>query len=585
MKKFFSIFIRKIKPRFLEPHPRETASPSLFNYKSFWIGSINLLTIVTVVPLFILSMINLNLTREAINKENSLRTIRLTSNARRTVTFFLKERLDAMRFVLQNERLETLKDPEDLASILESLQIGFGSTLDLGVLDESGLQINYVGPFDLTGKSYTDRKWFKECVKNGSSVSDVFLGYRQIPHTIISVKSEVNNSFVILRATLDIKKFVQILSSIDLSEKSDAFIVNREGYLQTPSKYYGNIFEKVTIPLPEYSESSRVFTFEDQSGRKVMAGYAFIEDSPYILMLVKQSTDIMQSWFAVRKEIIFFFILSAVVLFLIILRITTFMVNKVYEADQTRLDAMERLAQSSRLISIGRLAAGVAHEINNPLAIINENAGLIKDLFVYKKQYEPGHRLMGLIDTVLESVDRCGQITRQLLAFARDFKPKIQSLHINKIVSEVLIFLKKEAVYRDIKIDVDIPEDLPVIHSDHGSLQQIFLNLINNAFQAMEDGGHLEIKAARKNGNQILVSVKDDGCGISEEEQKKIFEPFYTSKGTKGGTGLGLSITFGLVKKLDGEIYLESKPGQGAKFSIILPLRPKGDNQDENLTG
>jgi signal transduction histidine kinase len=192
---------------------------------------------------------------------------------------------------------------------------------------------------------------------------------------------------------------------------------------------------------------------------------------------------------------------------------------------------------------------------------------------------------MGLIDTVLESVDRCGQITRQLLAFARDFKPKIQSLHINKIVSEVLIFLKKEAVYRDIKIDVDIPEDLPVIHSDHGSLQQIFLNLINNAFQAMEDGGHLEIKAARKNGNQILVSVKDDGCGISEEEQKKIFEPFYTSKGTKGGTGLGLSITFGLVKKLDGEIYLESKPGQGAKFSIILPLRPKGDNQDENLTG
>ncbi len=585
MKKFFDAFFQKIKPSFLKPRPRETESPSLFNYKSFWIGSINMLTIVTVVPLFVLSMINLNLTRDAINKENSLRTMRLTSNARRTVTYFLEERLDALRFILQNEKLEELYDPKKLSLILESLQIGFGSTLDLGVVNESGVQVNYVGPFDFKGKNYSEQKWFSGCIKNGSSISDVFMGYREIPQAIISVKSEVHDSFIILRATLDVKKFVQILSSIDLSQKSDAFIVNREGYLQTPSRYYGKMFEKILIPMPEYSERTQTFTTEDPKGYQVMVGYAFIEDSPYVLMLVKQSKDIMKSWFAVRKEIILFFILCTVLVFLIIVRITTFLVNKVFEADQTRLDAMERLGQSSRLISIGRLAAGVAHEINNPLAIINENAGLIKDLFVYKKGYEPDDRLMGLIDTVLESVERCGLITRQLLAFARDFKPKIQSVHINNIISEVLMFLKKEAVYRNIKIDVDIPEDLPVIYSDRGSLQQIFLNLVNNSFQAMDDGGHLEIAADKKNENQVVISVTDNGTGISEEDQKKIFEPFFTSKGLRGGTGLGLSITFGLVRKLDGEINVESELGKGTTFIITLPFRPEGENQNENYTG
>ena len=223
----FEKLIRRIKPRFLEPPPRETEAPSLFNYRNFWTGSIYLLSMVTIVPLFILSMINLNLTREAITQENSLRTVRVTSNARRTVTYFLEERLDALKFILQNETAETLRDAEELSSILENLQIGFGSILDLGVLNESGVQVNYVGPFDLQGKNYSDRKWFKEAASTGSSISNVFMGYRRIPHMIIAIRADLQDDSLILRATLDIKKFVQILSSIEMSEKSDAFIINK----------------------------------------------------------------------------------------------------------------------------------------------------------------------------------------------------------------------------------------------------------------------------------------------------------------------------------------------------------------------
>jgi signal transduction histidine kinase len=395
---------------------------------------------------------------------------------------------------------------------------------------------------------------------------------------IIALKWPMQNgSFYVLRSTLDIKNFIQILSSLGLSRKSDAFLCNREGLLQTPSKYYGKILERIDLPIPEYSPHSEVIETMDKTGIPILIGYAYIENSPYILMLVEQKKEIMIGWYSLRKEIIWFFAGCTIVTIIAALSISTFMVNKIYNADQTRLQAMERLESSSRLISIGRLAAGIAHEINNPLAVINENAGLIKDLFILKKEYKADQRLMELIDDVLESVERCGGITKQLLGFARHFEPTIQPLQLNKVISEVLSFFRKEASYRNISINVDIPEDFPVIYSDHGSLQQIFFNLINNSFQAMNEGGRLDVLAAKKDERYIAVSIKDSGCGISQEDQKNIFEPFFTTKTMKGGTGLGLSIIHGLVRKLKGNISVSSKIGEGATFTVSLPINHEGD--------
>jgi len=315
-----------------------------------------------------------------------------------------------------------------------------------------------------------------------------------------------------------------------------------------------------------------------------LIGYAYIQNSPFILMLVKRSQEIMKGWYSLRDEMIWLFCGSTVIIFIVILGISTFMVNKVYDADQTRLRAMESLASSSRLISVGRLAAGVAHEINNPLAVINENAGLIKDLFTLKKEYKGDEQMMELIDDVLESVARAGEITRQLLGFARDFEPQIKPLQLSKVIPEVLSFLRKEALYRNIVINMDIPEDIPVIYSDHGSLRQIFLNLINNSFQAMsDDGGRLEILANKQKEGHVSISIRDNGCGISQEDKKRIFEPFFTTKGLKGGTGLGLSITHGLVRKLNGDISMHSKIGEGTTFTVTLPINSEGDFQNENL--
>lgn len=576
--------IMQFRPRFWNAGTSTTHDQTLFNYRRFWFFSILLRALVSLVPVAILFIFTYILENRAIKNENHLRAVRLTSNTRRTISFFLEERLDALRFIMQEKKLKTLKNDVELFYILRDLQMGFGGFVDLGLIDDSGLQINYTGPFHLKGRNYGNQGWFIKSIEAGAYVSDVFLGYRNLPHMIVALKWSIpNGSFYILRATLDIRNLIKILSSLELSLKSEAFLCNREGLLQTPSKYYGDVLKKLELPIPEYSRHSQVMEAVDKAGNSVLIGYAYIENSPYILMLVKRSKEIMKGWYSLRKEINWIFGVSAIITLFVVLGISTFMVNRIYDADQTRLKAMQRLESSSRLISVGSLAAGVAHEINNPLAVINENAGLIKDLFTIKKEYKEERQLMELIDAVLESVERGGEITRQLLGFARVFKPEITPLQLNEIVSEVLTFFRKEASYRNIGISVSIPEDLPVIYSDHGSLQQIFFNLINNAFQAMNAGGRLDIFADKIGDESVTLSIKDTGPGIPEKDQRRIFEPFYTTRNLKGGTGLGLSITHNLVRKLRGDISVHSELGVGTTFVVSLPIAFEGDIQNESL--
>jgi signal transduction histidine kinase len=247
------------------------------------------------------------------------------------------------------------------------------------------------------------------------------------------------------------------------------------------------------------------------------------------------------------------------------------MVNKLYQADRTKAETMSLMEQSNQLASIGQLAAGIAHEINNPLALINETAGYVKDLFVLTERYRQDEELTGYIDDILDAVERCGIITRQLLGFARHFDVKIKQVNLKEIISDVLVFREKEATYRNIKVYVDVPDDMPPIETDRGKLQQILLNLVNNAFQAVDDGCLLDIEASPEGSDKVRIVISDNGCGMPEENLPKIFKPFFTTKEANGGTGLGLAITYGLVKKLHGDITVKSKLHEGTTFTITLP--------------
>lgn len=579
MNKWVTGFIENLKPKFWSTPSKGGTYHDTLNYRRIWLIMVLLLVMVSIIPLSILAAVTYQKAHQAIQVENHLRTSRLTSNTRRTVTYYLNERTDALEFITREKAFEHLNDPDELDIILTNLKIGFGGFVDIGLIDHYGVQIQYSGPFDLLGKNYKNQKWFESAVKQEVYVSEVVLGFRKSPHIIIAVKRLVKyGRFYVVRASLDIKQLIRMLDTLDLSPHSDVFLCNRQGYLQTDSKYYGELMEKVQLPIPSYSERTQTLETVDRQGRPILIGYAYIQDSPFILMLVKQTHEVMKTWYTWRQTMILVYIGGIVFVGIVILSLPGYMVNRIYEADQTRLRAMSEMENESRLASIGRLAAGVAHEINNPLAIISENAGYLKDLLMIEKAYSADERILDLVDDVLDSVDRCGQITKRLLGFARHFEPLIQPLNVGHVVQQVLTFLRKEATYRNIDIVLSIPENLPKIYSDQGKLQQIFLNLINNAFQAMDDGGHLEISAFMIKGQRVAVSIKDNGCGISEENMKQIFEPFFSTKTKTGGTGLGLSITYGLIKKLEGDISVKSKLGEGTTFTVTLPLTTGGED-------
>ncbi len=210
-------------------------------------------------------------------------------------------------------------------------------------------------------------------------------------------------------------------------------------------------------------------------------------------MIVKQKPVLMQAWRNTRRQLLFFLAVSITGILVVIFGVTTYLVDRIYWADLRRVATLHRVEYTNKMASLGRLGAGVAHEINNPLAIINEKAGLIKDLFTYTDRYANDDKLMGIVNSILASVDRCSTITRRLLGFARTTEIEASSVDLGETVTEVLGFMGKESEYRSIDVKVNIDDHLPPIQTNRGQLQQILLNLINNAFAAVEDGGAIEI--------------------------------------------------------------------------------------------
>ncbi|MEA4858215.1 sensor histidine kinase [Solidesulfovibrio sp.] len=568
--------IDRLRPAFWDGATDGGPYRSLFNYRRLWRLSVALLAAVSLTPLCIMTVIDFNVTKRAVNQENINRTTITTSNTRRTLSYFLDERLAALGFAARVQTYENLSTQDHLTALLRDLKAAFGGFMDLGVIGEDGRQVAYVGPYDLLGINYADQAWFKETMASGSYISDIFLGFRNVPHLIIAVRADrPGGGHFLLRASVDTQRINDILAGLDLSGNGDAFLVNREGVLQTVSRSHGTVFERLDIPVPEQADRTEVVETSDAEGGLIV-GYASIERTPLVLMVVKRQAELMRPWFAMRLNLMGFLGASVLVILVVILGVATYMVEKIFVADQTRAKTMHQMEHTNRMASIGRLAAGVAHEINNPLAIINEKAGLMQDLIRFSPEPPSPDRLSGLVDSILASVERAGTITKRLLSFARHLEVHIESVSLQKVAEEVLSFLTKEAEYRRIAVEVTADPAVPTIESDRGKLQQILLNLVNNAFQAMDDGGSLRVRIFRPGEAGVAVSVADNGCGIPAADIKRIFEPFFSTKKKKGGTGLGLSITYGLVQELGGTLAVASELGHGSTFTGTFPL-DKGD--------
>ena len=235
---------------------------------------------------------------------------------------------------------------------------------------------------------------------------------------------------------------------------------------------------------------------------------------------------------------------------------------------------MQKLTmQQEKLVSIGRLAAGVAHEINNPMTTILTTAMLIQeDLDSDDPNYKE-------LQTIADETLRCRKIVTSLLDFARQRRPEKKESSINDIVRECITLVRKQAAFKDIHIESTLSEHMPLIDVDRDQIQQSIINLALNAIEATEPGGTVSFQT-RMNPQAKMIEIggRDTGHGVPEVDSDKIFEPFFTTKDT--GTGLGMAITHGLIEQHRGTIDVESKVGHGTTFTVRLPIAE--ENNDVN---
>jgi two-component system NtrC family sensor kinase len=248
------------------------------------------------------------------------------------------------------------------------------------------------------------------------------------------------------------------------------------------------------------------------------------------------------------------------------------MVAHLEAEDRKRVAVEGQLAHSARLVSLGRMAAGVAHEINNPLAAIGEMAGLMEDLIddEFLANAEHGKLFQENVNKIQQSVDRTRGITHRMLGFARRMEPHQDTFDVNDVVSETLSFIEREASFRGVELIRQLDPDLPMIKSDRSQLQQVLLNLANNALDAVADEGRIMV-TSRSDGDCLVLIIEDNGCGIPSELHDRIFDPFFTTKAPGEGTGLGLSVCHTIVKGLGGSLTFESTPNVGTVFTVRLP--------------
>jgi two-component system NtrC family sensor kinase len=511
---------------------------------------------------------------------------------------FLKERLNNIRHMAGNRNFLDLCNEVYLNKMLESLQQYGPVFSDLGVVDESGRQLSYAGPFRLEKADYSEAQWFKKAIVNETYVSDVFTGLRGLPHFIVTSKKEWKGKPWILRATIDFRSFNNLVGNLRIGNTGFAFILNRQGEFQTETsselavskpvymdgEFLAEVSSKAAVGTSAYKgliqedwlhakDKVRFVERNDMTGVKTIYTAASLKDGDWMMILQQTSADAFADLKKTQFAIFFNFILGSSCIIAAGVLLSRLVTRRLIRVDQEKEIMNQQIIESGKLASLGELAAGIAHEINNPVAIMVEEAGWIGDLLSDEtfQQSENLEEFKRALVQINKQGIRCRDITQKLLSFARKSETNLSVVQINEIIDEVVGICGQHAKYANVTIETDYATGLPMIEVSQTEVQQVMLNLINNALDAMEKtGGKIDIKTAAEKGF-IVILVSDNGPGIPEKNLSRIFDPFYTTKPIGKGTGLGLSICYGIISRMGGKIMVKSAVGSGTSFYIYLP--------------
>ncbi|MBM4328639.1 MAG: hypothetical protein FJ118_15920 [Deltaproteobacteria bacterium] len=564
-----------------------TANDKYWKLRRFAVISVSLAALV---PLTLFWGVYYEYRLSTIEKINSVITLTVM-NHKEFIDRFLQETITAMKLVTNLESRDDLKQTENLQRIFNTLQKEFDHAFeDLGVIDSQGDHLAYVGPYDLAGKNYKEAPWFTQTMADAVYVSDVFMGFRGVPHCIVAVRRGEGREAWILRATINAAKFAYVVESVRLGRTGQAFIVSKNGICQTHSRICGKIMERASPDVVELAPFEGVrYRKTEKAGREVLVAKTWMNENRWLLVVQQDADDAYGELGTVWHRTLVVFLLGVLSVIGVAFVIAGRLVRRIEKGDEERSLLDDQLIQSQKLASIGELAAGIAHEVNNPLQIILMEVGWMKDLMKREslKEVKEVSELAESIREIGIQTGRCRDITSKLLSFSRKMESVVKGVDINKLLEDIISIREHEAYLENITFTRDYEANLPLVHSDPSLLRQVVFNLINNAIDAIAKGGEITVRSRLKSGtaasstapgspgDSVLITVADTGCGIAEENLSKVFVPFFTTKPVGKGTGLGLSICHGIIQRLGGAISFESQVGKGTTFIVEVPVEHK----------
>ncbi len=494
---------------------------------------------------------------------------RLVLNHRNFIESYLRGRSAELAAIANQYTLEQLRNGE-LERAFAVIQQGAGIYTDIGMIDDRGNHLRYVGPYNLEGRNYSSAEWFLKLRTQDMVISDLFTGYRAVPHFIIAVKRTTPTGYWILRASLSTDYFSQLVERIHVGSTGEAFLLDRHGLYQTKTLFDSAPLQPSHFPFLSPHEGVRTVDLNFR-GRTFLCSHVWIMGDQWLLVFRQERAEAFAPLHRALWTWALITLAALIVVSLATFAIARNLVGFVARADAEKENLHAQLLASSKMAAIGEMAAGVAHELNNPLGIIETLRTWILDLMPEKGPAEAD--VPEVIDSarkIGDQVERCRRITHDLLKFSRRVESERTLTDINALLVEMLQMVEHRAKADNVAFHLEAGA-LPSIVTSPSRLQQIILNILNNAVDAMEGrGGTVTVRTGMRGGAVEMV-FKDTGCGIPEENLQRIFEPFFTTKPVGKGTGLGLAVCYGLVQQMGGTLEVQSRVGAGTTFTLTLP--------------
>ncbi|MFO7986605.1 MAG: ATP-binding protein [Desulfatiglandaceae bacterium] len=519
---------------------------------------------------------------------------RIVADHKHMIDSFLSNRKANLEFILNSYGFNDLVDPEMLRKILIRLQIESNAFVDIGLFNAEGIHVNYQGPYRLVGKDYGEAPWFKEVMAKGAYISDVFLGYRRIPHFIIALKKEEKGEVWVLRAIIDTYMFNELVKRVRIGKTGEAYLLNAEGVFQTERRSGGNLMDtdRDTLKKPPAEAGIKAFIAQSERGDQYLYATTWLNEKAWLLVVRQEKADAFRFLHTAAYIIIIVTLLGSGAIVGLALFLTDRIVRRMKRLDSEREQLGGQLIRASRLAELGEMSTGFAHEINNPLQVMKSEQALIDSILSdlkEKGELATSEEISELEDSLQQiglQIRRCSEITQSILKFGRQSEPVLQDVDLQTFIPEVCKMVGKKASVHGIVLEQKLSSDVPPVHVDQGQLQQVLLNLFNNAMDAIllrhgAEGGELTVATGVGKDQEVQIQVRDNGIGISDADMKKIFTPFFTTKAPGKGTGLGLSVCYGIVDKMGGSMSVTSEKGKGTTFTITLPAAHSPDGVKE----